>query len=380
MVLAGALIGSSAYAARMSQTGGVSVPEVYSPNRLMLELWSTFKKNTLESTGRTIQKDNDGNSTAMGQATTMQRAVWMDDITTFDKSWQWTKDNLQTDDYHFANTFGELVNGNYGIKDAKTSAGADQQMAYGLIMASARWREGKYLWDSRPLMVALWRDHVRTINGKPVFVSVADGNTLNTADFAPQILRSFARVDPSHDWKAVLNNTYELLQGAQQAYPGELLATSYAVTPVGTTDVILTKTGANNGTVGDDSWQLAYALALDSKWNNDARALSLLASYQPLATAWHANHELVARYSTTGTAQSAADIPATYGMLMGYFLAFDQPAATDIYQQKLLTLYNPDTQSYRQVLGYRDDTWTWLGIALYNNNLPNIGGQYDQPR
>ncbi|MBL8159417.1 hypothetical protein JNJ66_03090 [Candidatus Saccharibacteria bacterium] len=377
LVVAAAFFASTAYANRLAETGGQRVPQIYSPNRLTLELWSAFKKNMVEEgTGRTIQKDLGGDSTASGQAMTMQRAVWMDDPKTFDASWQWTKDNLQTEEYHFSGSFGELVNGNYGIKSTETSAGADASVAYGLIMGSARWREGKYLWDARPVMVALWRDHVVEIDGKPVLVSDKEAGTLRPADFAPYMYRTFAKVDPSHDWAAVMENTYDLLVAAREDQPDKLLAAEYTLDTTGATPV-LTSPEDDAAAIAQRDLALAYHLTLDSTWYKDARARELLASFKPLGGYWHKHQELVTGYRADGAADSVADVPANYGMLIGYFMTYDRAAADAIYQRKLLTLYNPDTQSWARELGYRDDTWAWLGIALYNDDLTNIGGLYE---
>lgn len=382
VLIGGTVLATNAYARRIDQNGGQLSPQIYSPNRLMLELWSAFKKNMLEAgTGRTIQKDQDGDSTAMGQAMTMQRAVWMDDLTTFDASWQWTKDNLQTDDYNISGSFGELVNGKYGIKESGSTAAGDINVAYGLIMGSARWREGKYLWDSRPLMVAAWRDHVAVVDGKPVFATTKSASgaplTLDTADFAPQILRTFAKVDPSHDWAAVLTNTYDLLTTVNAAQPDKMLAASYRFDAAAVTPTL--RPAANDATIASQGrdLQVVFNLALDYRWNDEPRAKTLIKSYAPLSRDWSKHHSLLANYRTDGTAVNAADVPATYGMLMGYFADQDRPAADAIYRRQLLTLYNPDTQSWTNVLGYRNDTWAWLGIALYNDELADLGGLYE---
>lgn len=374
-LISGTAIASNVYAAHMSRSGGQEVPQIYSPNRLMLELWSDFKKNSLEEgTGRTIERDADGDSTARGEALTLQRAAWMDDIETFDAAWQWTKDNLQTDDYHFSNSFGELVNGNYGLKDTGTSPGADASVAYGLIMGSARWREGKYLWDARPVLKALWDDNVRTVNGKPMLVSATSPLVLRPADFSPHMLRTFAQVDPSHDWQAVLDNTYAALIEAQAQEPSLMLAPAYAIA-AGETQAELT--AQSDASLSAQDLQLIYQLSLDKRWSGDARATSLLASYAPLAGQFARSGELSNAIMRNGASDATSDSPAIYGTTLGYFMQAAPETARAIYRQELLTQYSPDTQSWKSDLGFQDDTWAWLGISLYNDGLSDLGALYE---
>jgi len=61
-----------------------------------------------------------------------------------------------------------------------------------------------------------------------------------------------------------------------------------------------------------------------------------------------------------------------YGGTIGYFVIADPEKAQKVYQDKLVYLYNPDTDSWKQMLSYYDDNWAWFGIALYNRLLPNL--------
>ena len=45
--------------------------------------------------------------------------------------------------------------------------------------------------------------------------------------------------------------------------------------------------------------------------------------------------------------------------------------AEDLYEKKLVSLYNPDTFRWREPLSYYETNWAWFGIALYNGFLQN---------
>src|SRR5690606_5554171 len=71
-------------------------PPEFSRKNMLQALWFNYKINYLEEdTFRSLDKQQGGITTSEGQSYTMLRAVWMDDKETFDRAWQWTKDNIQ---------------------------------------------------------------------------------------------------------------------------------------------------------------------------------------------------------------------------------------------------------------------------------------------
>src|SRR3989344_2425096 len=81
---------------RNSQKG--KEPVVFSPKTMLISLWNDYKREYVEFNGRTIDRQRNSVTTSEGQSYTMLRAVWLDDKDVFDKSWQWTEDNLQRPD------------------------------------------------------------------------------------------------------------------------------------------------------------------------------------------------------------------------------------------------------------------------------------------
>jgi endoglucanase len=92
----------------------------------------------------------------------------------------------------------------------------------------------------------------------------------------------------------------------------------------------------------------------------------------PLAASWEQQDMLDTIYSHNGTVVGAYESPAMYGGAIGYFMVTDPQLAKKVYTDKLVFLYNPDTNSWKQQLSYYDDNWAWFGIGLYNNLLPNL--------
>ncbi len=89
------LIGTVAYYNSQKR----QVPIVFSPRAMLDALWGTYKKEYI-SNGRAIDRQRGDITTSEGQSYSMLRAVWLDDRSSFDESWEWTKTNLKRSDDH----------------------------------------------------------------------------------------------------------------------------------------------------------------------------------------------------------------------------------------------------------------------------------------
>lgn len=362
-------------------------PLVYSDKQMLLELWSNYKATNLESdTNRTLDKELDNISTSEGQSYTMLRAVWIDDQKTFDDSWQWTKDNLQRDDYLLSWKFGKLPDGSYGIQDSiggqNTASDGDSDVALSLLMAYSRWKQDKYLYDALPIIASIWEKEVVQINGKPVLVANdlernnLDKVIVNPSYFSPYAYKVFARVDKAHDWTSLASNSYDLLQKVSSSDLGSKDSSGLPPDWV----AIDRRTGAISATDNPDlttrfsfdAMRTPWRMALDYVWFEDQRAKAVLARYGFLKDEWDKNQKIAASYDHDGTNAATYEAPAIYGGILGYFTVMEPTLAQEIYKAKLSTLYDPDEQKLKQPLGYYDANWAWFGAALQLNELPNL--------
>ncbi len=66
----------------------------------------------------------------------------------------------------------------------------------------------------------MWQKEVVFINNKPVLVSndlernKTDKVIVNPSYFAPYAYKIFAKVDPSHNWNGLADNSYQILKEA----------------------------------------------------------------------------------------------------------------------------------------------------------------------
>lgn len=362
------------------------IPIEFSPTRTLDNLWTDYKKNYIESTGRTLDPSRENITTSEGQAYTMLRAVWSDDKETFDKSWKWTKDNLRRkNDAGISWLFGKNSKG-YGVIEESgglnSASDADTDLALALIFAHARWKEPIYQGDAYVLLGQIWNNDIVMVKGKP-YLTASDSEKKSTGPIAinpsylfPAAYRIFAEFDAKHDWRALIDTSYEILNRSTDEALGE--AKSAGLPP----DWIVMdrKTGAlkpgpdkqMTTNYSFDAFRVPWRIALDAIWHNEPRAETYLTKLGFLKKEWEEKGMLYSVYDHDGSVVSTIESPASYGANLGYFMVADPENAKEIYEKKLLFLYNPDTRTWKNPLSYYDENWAWFGIALYNSLLPNL--------
>jgi endo-1,4-beta-D-glucanase Y len=366
-----------------------NVPLVFAPSQILNATWLNYKNQYLEAgTSRTLDTTRQNVTTSEGESYTMLRAVWAGDKPVFDNSWTWTKDNLahKSGDHLFSWLFGKQQNGVYAVLTAEggdtTASDADTDIALSLLFAYARWQDHAYLGDARVIMQDIWDKEVITINGTPYLVAdnkekIETGPTalIDPSYLNPAAYKIFGEFDNSHPWSALVTSSYAVLNksidmslsGKKSAgLPPDWIAIDKTT---GALSVPQTQSDTN---FGFDALRVPYRLALDYAWFGDARATSTLAKMSFLKSQWQHNQKIASTYTHEGAVIDAAENPSIYGGTIGYFMLADHADAADVYREKLQYLFDPDTNTWKEVLSYYDDNWAWFGIALYNNLLPNL--------
>ncbi len=368
------------------------IPIIFSKNALLLETWNANKKNNIESSsGRTIDKSQNNLTTSEAESYTLLRAVWMDDKATFDKSWQFTKNNLQRPDHLFSWKYGQLSKNNYGVLVSEggqnTASDADEDIALSLLMAYSRWNDIKYLAAAQPIISSIWNEEVVVIKGLPVLTADnLERNSItnvvvNPSYFAPANYKIFAKIDPLHDWKGLVANSYSIINQLSDSTLGNSHSDGLPPDWIQinrNTGAIIPDTSSNLDTnFSYDAMRIPFRLALDYKWFNDPSDKATLSRFGFLEQFWQNTHVLNAAYAHDGSVLASYESPAIYGGVIGYFNVIHPGQAKQIYRAKLNTLYSPDQQSWKAPApGYYEDNWAWFGIALTDNSLPNLTVSY----
>lgn len=365
-----------------------ATPIVFSKNAMLLETYNAYKKDYIEPTsGRTIDKSQDDLTTSEGQSYTMLRAVWMDDKATFDKSWDFSRNNLQRNDKLFSWKYGKRADGTYGILvdqgGKNTATDADQDIALSLLMAYKRWDDSSYLSAAKPIIDNIWRQEVVSINGKPVLAANdternnQERIVVNPSYFGFANYKVFAAIDKDHDWKGLADNSYDLLNKLSynklDKGKGVGLPPNWATLDRQTGEYLAPASAGLDTNYGYDAMRVPFRLALDYAWFKDPRDKQMLSNFSFLGDFWKNTKVLNATYAHDGSVVAGYESPAMYGASLGYFTVVDTADVKDVYETKLQTLYSPDQQSWKAPHpAYYEDNWAWFGIALYQKALPNL--------
>ena len=370
------------------------VPLVFSQQSMIEGLWHSYKLDYVEpSTGRVIDTEKDGSTTSEGQSYVLLRAAWMDDKQAFDQSWDWTRRIMgRPTDHLFSWLFGKRPDGTYGIVTAQggqnTASDADADIALALLMANARWKDDAYLTSAKAIISDIWQQEVVTIGGVPYLAAdnVEKSSTqsfivVNPSYISPATYAIFATVDPAHDWNRLRDSSYRLLQNVLTLPLDKAKSAGLPPDWVGV-DRVTGRVFSISATEKDlttnysfDAMRVPWRLALDWQWYRDPRDKALLDQMAFLGDAWKSRATLLASYSHDGQGLYDYESPAFYGSNIGYFMVSQPAMAQDVYREKLLWLYNPDDESWKQPLGYYDSNWAWFGLALYSKELPNLAGR-----
>lgn len=360
---------------------------VYNEKTMLAALWNNSKIMYLEpATGRTVDKQNNNITTSEGQSYTMLRAVWQSDQTTFDLAWKWTKANLRhLADPLFSWKWGIKPDGTYGIDITagyqNSASDADSDIALALSMAAEKWQNKTYLDEAKVLISAIWEKEVEVILGKPYLLANdleklnKNSAIINPSYISPYSYRIFAKLDSAHDWNSLVGASYDLLDasttqklntGSSANLPPDWITINKATGE-------LTNTSADLSTnFSYDAIRTPWRVALDYQWYQEPRAKNYLSKLSKLADYWTQNGRLVSTYTHDGKPLTSDEVPAVYGATLGYFIVERHDLAKQIYDTKLKSLFDATENKWNTDLPYYSDEWAWFGMALYQNQLPNL--------
>ncbi|MBC7459281.1 hypothetical protein H7200_01035 [Candidatus Saccharibacteria bacterium] len=378
--------GATAYAV-IASSKKVDQNIIFASHTLLSGTWESYKKEYWEAdTGRTLDKQQNNITTSEGQSYTMMRAVWMSDKPTFDKAWGWTKEQLQREDKLFSWRWGMREDGSYGIltnvNGQNSASDADSDIALALMMAASRWQQESYLKESKEVITSMWENEVVTVAGKPYLASnnlekqSSSPIVMNPSYLSPYAYREFARVDKSHDWNAVVDSSYDLISKSMDQKLDK--SSSVGLVPDWvlldrTTGALTAPTvGGLTTNYGYDGMRMPWRIALDYKWNNEPRAKATLQKMSFLGDQWKENGKLVSIYGHDGSIISQDEVAESYGTALAYFDVVEPDVATEVYDQKIKTLYDQNTNGWAQPITYYASNWVWFGIALHEDQLPNL--------
>ena len=352
----------------------------------LTESWNAYRQRFIQTDGRVIDWESNSRTVSEGQAYAMLRAVLIGDAETFDLTLQWAEVNLKRSpqlndadgqDYLWAWKWGERPDGTWGIQDANFASDADIDAITALILAARRWNRSDYLDLANKKLADLWAqstlalpainpgetNHYLLPGPLPAFQPQPGQVYLNPSYLAPYAFRLFAEVDrnPSHDWMALVDSSYEILEQTQSLSQQGLPA-DWVVFELVTKTIQVVPSGAPlNSNYSFDAYRVWWRIAWDAAWFGEPRAQQFLDQHLDyIRDLWKATEQIPAIISMSGQVLADYEATAQYAMLYPAFQQLDSEVADAIYNRKLLTSYqegiwdNPDA--------YYVQNLAWLGL------------------
>lgn len=341
--------------------------------------WKEYKEHYIHGYGQVIDPSN-GYTTSEGQSYALLRAVWQGDREAFDGIWNWTRDHMQhrKNDSLVSWLWSKNENGTESLIDSNTASDADQDIALSLIFASKRFNDNRYILDAMNILRDIWDKEVVQVKGRLLMLSspssvVTDGFLVNPSYFSPASYRIFAKIDSTHDWEKLANDSYYFLDELSDEFDN--------TTKLPPNWVIVNKNGgfetagkyinSEPDYYGYDAFRVFWRVSLDRKWFNTEDSLTYLKNVEGfLKRQWEDKTKISSVYSKNGIPMTSYSTLSTSSGALSLFSITDNKVAESIFKDTFADyVYNKDSKS---MLNYYDHNWVWFGTGLYLNKLPNL--------
>jgi endo-1,4-beta-D-glucanase Y len=245
-------------------------------------LYARWKTDLLTDSGaggfQRVRRPNSGtqldSTNSEGIAYGMLISVYMDDRATFDALWQYERLHLG------ANGLMEWeIAADGSVLGTGAATDGDEDMAFALVMAHARWRDAHYLEAAKAQIELIWRVEVDHTRGDQLMPGDQfDGaQVINLSYFAPAFYRVFgAATGREAEWARVVDSGYAALAATLNATNGNRES---GLVPAWSTPEGVPLAPPNTGHPTHhqlDSCRTPFRLAQDYCWFGEARALTYL--------------------------------------------------------------------------------------------------------
>lgn len=349
----------------------------------LAQSWRFYKSNFIHSYGQVVDQQT-GDTTSEGQSYAMLRALWMDDRDVFDGVWNWTKDHMQhrQHDRLLSWHWGKDVQEVETILDPETASDADIDIALALAFAYRKWGDLNYLVDSAQIVNDIWENEVVVINGNYYLTAGtgakrASGYLINPSYISPGHFKVFSQIDKNHDWEALVDSSYSLLNRLNLKTENPDLPPNWVV--IDTSGGIRSAeayVGENANDYGYDAFRTFWRVALDAQWFDDKRAHDYLASYETfMENALSSTGDVKAIYTTNQESLVNYTELSTNTAPLAVFSSIDTQKAGLFYKNFFEDQFEYEEGYWGEKDKYYDQNWAWFATALYTNQTPNVWSQ-----
>jgi endoglucanase len=186
-------------------------------------LWTHYVKHFIQQDGRVIDPDRENLTTSEGQSYAMFFALVANDSTTFERSYQWTVQNLADGNLEQnlpAWSWGYKPDGTFGVTDTNSASDADMWIAYDLLQAGRLWKRRDYTTAGESLLKLIAAKEVSHSFSFPVLLPAHtgfehdDATILNTSYMPLFLFQAAAKAQPAGPWSAMAATLPSLVRGA----------------------------------------------------------------------------------------------------------------------------------------------------------------------
>jgi endo-1,4-beta-D-glucanase Y len=345
--------------------------------QILKNTWETYKKQFLVDSDHVVDPQAK-NTTSESQSYALLRALWSDDLTTFDKVWRWTKSNLQIrkDDKLLA--WKKTLDGKVDLENATDG---DIDTALALVLASRK-LEGldmplseSYKLEGLSIIQDIWKHRVITIGTKKAllpFSSMKDKGYefLNPSYFSPAHYRIFAEIDSSSEWNNLAFDSYQILKeiGKNRVLVPNWTKFNYATGEFEDATQTMGNPSANE--FGFDALRAYFRASLDAKWFNRQEAKDFLGTGVGFLESEYKNFGIIkSSYNAKGEVienfESAAMDAAVHSILEGG----GSKLAGKFWREKFIERVDINNQLFDQNNNYYNQNWGWFEFANKENLL-----------
>jgi len=359
----------------------------------LLFAWNHYKKNFILSYGQVVDPQT-GFTTSEGQSYAMLQAVQMNDRDAFNGIWQWTQHHMQhrVDDSLLSWQWKDDRQ-----TDSANATDADVDIALALIFASQVFDNSQYLEDARKIIADIWRKNVVAINGTYYLLPLektlsarSGGYLLNPSYFSPAHYRIFAEVDIGRatEWNKLATDTYKTLnqirvRGGVGLPPNWIFVNDKTGALLSASQYI-TAGGADY--FGYDAFRTLWRVGLDYAWYDSPESIAYLADVSTqFEREWVERRSFGDLYLTSGQRISNnQNLAVASGILAALNVSSDAQVSSDIYNtvfvDNLVVEEEVEYAYWGEPGNYYSANWTWFGMALFNDNFPNLWQFYQSNR
>jgi endoglucanase len=333
---------------------------------ILTESWNAYLQRFIQQDGRVIDHSAVGISTSEGQAYAMLRAVWIGDRASFDRTFTWARNNLNSgirSDNLWAWKWGQNAEGKWVVLDKAFASDADQDAALALILASKVWNDSRYADHARAILRDLWTFGTVEVAGRLYLLAgdtLCTGATcrINPSYYAPYAYRIFAAFDGNADWIRLIDSSYHVLSIVSR-FANTRLPADWVHLNVRTGEIV--RASEKDSSFSYDAFRVYWRIALDRELFREPRAEGYLReSLTWIAAEWEKHMKLPAVISPSGKALVEYE---SLEMLSALMCATHNEAM----YRKLNAAYAEGIWADKS--SYYLQNWAWFGTAVYSGFL-----------